>query len=138
MNRFLDVSPLEKAIVQLEDSLNYYHSDLSKSNRNLSAQFRSAAIQAFEYTYELSWKMLKRYLEMISPNPEEIDGYSFSDLIRAGNEKGLLLSDLEKWLLFRTVRSITSHTYDEAKAEEVFKVIPVFLKDAHYLVEKLQ
>jgi hypothetical protein len=33
----------------------------------------AAAIQAFEFTYELSWKMLKRYLERTVPNPDGID-----------------------------------------------------------------
>ena len=34
---------------------------------------RDATIQRFEYTYEISHKMLKRHLETISANPAEID-----------------------------------------------------------------
>ncbi len=53
--------------------------------------------------------MLKRFLEMSEPNPHEIDTLSFTDLIRIGSEKGLLLSDLRTWKVFRHERSITSH-----------------------------
>ena len=87
----IDISPLEKAIAQLQESLNYADSDLAKYDARLARQFRSAAIQAFEYTYELSHKMLKRYLEATEPTPESIDAMSFQELIRTGAEKGLLL-----------------------------------------------
>lgn len=133
----LDISPFKKAIAQLELSLSYYHSDLAKTSQELALQFRAAAIQAFEYTYELSWKMLKRYLEMSGQNPAEFDAMSFPDLIRTGCEKGLMLNDLKTWLQYRKARSLTSHTYDHEKAAEVFAVIPGFLKDANYLYNNL-
>ena len=34
---------------------------------------RASAIQAFEFTYELSVRMIKRYLEQVSANPAEVD-----------------------------------------------------------------
>jgi hypothetical protein len=39
----------------------------------LREQMRNSVIQCFEFTYELSWKMLKRYLEETEANPSEID-----------------------------------------------------------------
>ncbi len=47
------------------------------------------AILRFEYTYELSHKMLKRYFEMTEPNAEMIDQMLFPDLIRTASERGL-------------------------------------------------
>ncbi len=134
----LDISPLEKAIVQLDDSLTFCSSNDAKTNERLAVQFRSAAIQAFEFTYELCWKMIKRYLELTVATPSEVDEYSFNTLIRTANEQGLLLTDLEKWGQYRKMRSTTSHTYDGGKAQEVFEIIPAFLKDAQYLAEKLR
>ncbi len=134
----LDLSSFKKAIHQLEKSLIFCNSDLAKHDREMFLQFRLAAIQALEFTYELSWRMLKRYLEMTEPNPSEIDGLSFSNLIRLSNEKGLLLSDLKKWVVYQSNRNITSHTYDDDKAEQVFLHLPEFLKEAQYLHDQLR
>lgn len=134
----LDFSPLAGAIAQLEKSYAYYHSDLAASDQELAWQFRAASIQAFEYTYELAWKMLKRYLENSLPNPAEVDEMSFPELIRTGSEQGLLLSAWPTWRDFRKARGTTSHTYDEQKAEAVFAIIPAFLADARFLLRRLQ
>jgi hypothetical protein len=61
----IDISSLENAIEQLKESLEYAGSSLAKNNRGLAKQFRSSSIQAFEFTYELAHKTLKRYLEDI-------------------------------------------------------------------------
>jgi len=50
-------------------------------------------IQRFEFTYEISHKMLCRYLEASSANPAEFDKADFQYLIRTANERGLLLGD---------------------------------------------
>jgi len=72
--------------------------------------------------------MLKRYLERTSPNPELIDAMSFADLIRTGNEQSLLLSDWNKWKVFREMRSKSSYTYDEGIGHEVIWSSQTLLK----------
>ncbi|MFN9322292.1 MAG: HI0074 family nucleotidyltransferase substrate-binding subunit [Holosporales bacterium] len=134
----IDISPLEKAIAQLQESLNYADSDLAKYDARLARQFRSAAIQGFEYTYELSHKMLKRYLEATEPTPESIDAMSFQELIRTGAEKGLLLHSWDVWHFYRQCRSITSHTYDEEKADDVFSRLKDFLEEAAFLCAQIK
>ena len=133
----LDTTSLANAIAQLKDSLEYCNKDEVKANKRLEILLRAAAIQAFEYTYELSWKMLKRYLDMSLPDPHETESISFNHLIRTGCEQGLLLSDVAQWKQFRHNRSITSHTYDQEKAIEVFAQIPAFLEEAQYLLQQL-
>lgn len=128
----LDLSSLVKALGSLDEALCEYQ----KQSRNLF--IRDATIQRFEYSYELSHKMLKRYLEMTESNAEEIDQMSFSNLIRTGAERGLLLNSWEAWSIYRNARNLTSHTYNENKAIEVCKTIPGFLKDAQYLLKQLQ
>lgn len=63
---------------------------------------------------------------------------SFQDLIRSGNEQGLLLGDWPAWRRYRDMRSKTSHTYDEEIALEVLAGIPAFLEEARYLRNKLK
>ncbi len=137
-NAKLNLSALQKAYLQLQQSLVYYHSDVVQQDPGLKLQIRAASIQAFEFTYELSWKMLKRYLMLTEPNPNEIEEMSFPDLIRTSCERGLLQSDLSLWKGFRQDRSITSHTYDDTKAQAVFEHIPSFLKEVGGLIDSLQ
>lgn len=134
----LDLSPLENAIFQLKKSLTFYDSAMAKKETELAEQFRSASIQAFEYTYELSWKMLKRYLELSGPAPETLDQLSFANLIRSGSEKNILRSDWRKWTDYRDARGTTSHTYNSTKAALVFSIIPDFLLEAEHLLGSLR
>jgi nucleotidyltransferase substrate binding protein (TIGR01987 family) len=128
----LTIEPFEKAIASLEVALERHGQDIADD------LIRDACIQRFEYTYELAHKMLKRFLEATSANPDEYDGMTFQDLIRSGNERGLLRSDWSLWKEYRRARGVTSHTYDEGKAREVFAVIPDFLVEARFLRDRLR
>ena len=125
-------APFEQAIQRLEEGLARYLADTS------DIQIRDGLVQRFEFTYELGHKILKRYLEYASANPEQFDEMTFQDLIRTGNEQGLLLGDWPDWRGFREIRGKTSHTYDEDVALEVVKVIPRFIKDVAYLRDRLR
>lgn len=128
----LDLSPLERAIERLIEGLARYRQDVGDT------QIRDGLIQRFEFTYEISHKMLKRYLEFASPTPEQYDDMSFADLIRSGNEQGLLLGAWPDWKRYRDMRSKTSHTYDEDVALEVVAGIPSFLAEACHLRDRLK
>ena len=128
----LDISSLEKAVASLNEAVTAYHQQQSNNF------IRDAAIQRFEYTYELSHKMLKRYLEMTEPSSEVIDQMPFPDLIRTASERGLLASGWNIWKDYRHARNTTSHTYNETKAKEVYLVIPKFLNEANHLLAELK
>lgn len=133
----IDFSSLASAIRQLEKSIMYARSDMAQKDDELFEQLRNSVIQCFEFTYELSWKMLKRYLEETAANPEEIDLGTFQNLIRIGNEKGLLRSDWLLWKIYRQARTNSSHTYDSDKAEAVYEIAPDFLEEARHLYQQL-
>lgn len=133
----LDFSSLQNAISRLEKSLNYANSPAAKKDTELFEQLRNSVIQCFEFTYELSHKMLKRFLEETTASPEEVDFNTFQNLIRTGNEKGLLRSDWLRWRVYRQARTDSSHTYDEGKAASVYAVAPDFLEEAQYLYAQL-
>lgn len=128
----LDLGALVNAVARLDEGLVRHRLQAH------DAQLRDGLIQRFEFTYEISHKMLKRYLEMAAPTPEQYDGMSFQDLIRSGNEQGLLRSDWPRWRAFREMRSRTSHTYDETVALEVVAGIPDFLLEARHLLDTLE
>ena len=134
----LDLTPLDKAIAQLEGALKYHGSDLASSDSALKLQLRAAAIQAFEFTYELSFKMIKRHLEQASENPAQFDEMIFNDILREAFRRGLVQSELSVWKEYRKHRGTTSHTYDEDKARMVFESVLDFLLEARYLLDQLQ
>ena len=133
----LNLTSLSNAILQIEEALAYAQSDLAKDDPRLARHFRAAAIQAFEFTYELSIKMLKRYLETLEANPAAVDEMTFNELIRSGYEAGLLRAELSDWKNFRRDRGTTSHAYDEDKARAVFATIPAFLAEAKFLLAEI-
>lgn len=75
-----------------------------------------AVIQRFEFTYELTWKLLKLVLsyrgivEVRSPRETFKESFA-SGIITEGNI----------WIEMLEDRNITSHTYDEEEAEKVYE-----------------
>ena len=86
----LDLSSYEKVIMQLEGALTTYNSNTVQNNPDLLIHVRAGAIQAFEFVYELSWKLIKRSLEISEPTSEAIYQMSFLTLMRTASEKGLI------------------------------------------------
>jgi len=77
-----------------------------------------AAIQRFEFTFELAWKLLKAFLEYegiaVVNSPRRAFKESFgADLIHNG----------DVWIEMIDDRNLTAHTYDEPKAIEIYKKI---------------
>lgn len=127
----LELSSFDKVMLLLDEGIQRYQKDITDT------QIRDGLIQRFEFTYELSHKMLKRFLESTSASPANIDEMAFQDLIRTGNEQGLLLSDWARWKKYREMRSRTNHTYDESVALLVVAEIPAFLQEARFLNAQL-
>ena len=134
----LDLSPLKNAVAQLEEGLVLYDSDIVRQHPEIRNQMRAGAIQAFEFTYELSIRMIQRYLEQVSANPAEVDRLEFRSLIRRASEQGLLQSALDAWMEHRRNRGLTSHVYNEAMAERVFQAAGDFLDEVRHLLRELQ
>lgn len=103
----------------------------------LDEELRDACIQRFEFTFELAWKTLKRRLELDLPNAQELETMSYRELIRVGAERGVI-DDVAAWFIYREKRNLTSHTYNAAKAAEVFAVLPAFARNARALLNRLK
>ncbi|WP_271272278.1 HI0074 family nucleotidyltransferase substrate-binding subunit [Aliamphritea hakodatensis] len=135
----LDLTALELALDSLQAAVGdardeAFISGLSESQKRL---IRAGVIQNFEFTYELTFKMLKRQLEQDAASPAEVDQYSFRDLLRTAAVRGLI-ENVEDWFEYRRYRNITSHTYDPQKAEQVFNAALAFAGDAAKVLQRLQ
>lgn len=123
----IDLSSLHKALAQLEEALLFWRAQVPDAP--LAKHLRSAVIQSFEFSYELSVRMLRRVLIERSAASDLIIDLSFNNLLRKAADAGLLADPLE-WRKWRELRNATSHTYDEEKAKEVAAGAELFLKDA--------
>lgn len=88
------------------------------AQRELSKLEAQGLIQAFEYTHELAWNTLKDFLE--SRGAQKM--YGSKDVSREALKAGLIENG-EAWMAMINSRNRTSHTYDEATAEEIVAAI---------------
>lgn len=93
--------------------------------------YRDALIKRFEFTFELSWKCLKEYLEFngvpVRDTPRDIIKTSF---------QRYLINDEQVWLDMIDARNKTAHIYKEEQAIAVAEDISVkFVKALSALKE---
>ena len=128
----LITEPLEKALSTLKESWVEYQKDMTNTF------IRDSVIQRFEYTFELSHKILRRFLAETESSRAEISEMFFNDIIRLGCKRGLLLNDLETWNKYRKSRNLTSHNYDEYNADNIAVIIPIFIEEIDYELTKIK
>jgi nucleotidyltransferase substrate binding protein (TIGR01987 family) len=94
----------EKALNQLEKAL----------KQPKSEYIRDAVIQRFEFTYELAWKTIKAYLSTL-----DLTVLSPKEALKVAYQQGLI-TDAAAWSELHVKRNLTSHTYDEVLADEIY------------------
>ncbi|MDP3956168.1 MAG: HI0074 family nucleotidyltransferase substrate-binding subunit [bacterium] len=80
---------------------------------------RDSAIQRFEFTTDLAWKLMHAELNEI----HKITCTSPGTCLRAAFKQGIIADDIF-WLDMIEKRNLTSHTYIEALAERVYSILP--------------
>ena len=131
----LQLGSLAKSIDILERSVKTANT-LNTSDEDLQETVRAGVIQHFKVAYELSWKMIKRWLEE-NIVAASIDGVTQRNLFRLGAENRLI-ADSELWLDYHKARNSISHTYNEDAALNVFAEAAEFVHDAKYLLKMLE
>jgi len=129
----LDITPLIQAVKAYRNVVTYVSGVESKHDEELEfyqlEAAKSALIQHFEFSYELCWKFMKRYLA--------VEFLTRKDVFRASISKHLI-TDFDLWVKFHNARNSTSHTYSEVKAEEVFEVAKLFFCEFTEFVKSLE
>ncbi|OGS03658.1 MAG: nucleotidyltransferase [Elusimicrobia bacterium RIFOXYB12_FULL_50_12] len=133
----LDLSSLKKAVNSLNIAIKVVSSVNKKTiPKNQKDVLRAGVIQNFEFTYELCWKFMKRWLET-NGEGASVDGATRKEIFRIAAEKQLI-GDVAKWFEYTQARNETAHTYDNNTANEVFRKAKAFLKDAKKLLKELE
>lgn len=81
---------------------------------NLNELEEQGLIQAFEFTFELSWNTIKDYFESLG----ETDIQGSRDAFRLAFKRGLIV-DGETWMNMIKSRTQTTHTYNEDTAKKI-------------------
>jgi len=97
---------------------------------------RDSVVQRFEYTIDLFWKYIKKYLEQAHVGGD----IKFpSEIMREAYSTGLFSEeDAETILLMIKSRNNTSHLYIEEVAEQLVGAIPSYYKTLSGLIEKIK
>ena len=124
-----NLEPLEKAVQQLEKGPEQFavvpEDELA----------RDGVIQRFEYTIDLCWKFLQRYLKDIA----QVDDATIrtKDLFREA-ARVRLIPDATTWIAHYEARNETSHTYNAEVASRVIARARMSAGDARHLLEALR
>lgn len=134
----LELDSLRNSIKSLADLLAVSENDarmgqLSEVERK---GIRSGVIQNFEVTYELSWKLMARWLNTYV-GAGIADGVTRRQLFRLAAENRLIL-DVDLWVQYHEARNATSHIYNEEKALLVYRATREFAHDVQLLLEALE
>lgn len=105
-------------------------------DRDLFVALRDGAIQSFEFCYTMSIRAVER-VTAARGDAVAFEAADFRTRLRMAWEFGLV-SSVAEWADFREMRNKTSHTYNEAKATEVFANIPRFIIAARQLLTTLE
>lgn len=124
------MTKLEATIKQFENALTRFKEVMSVPKTDI---VRDSAIQRFEFTLDLSWKMIKAFLEekkgVICASPKDC----FREAYRQG-----IIKYSEEWIKFVDMRNETVHTYQEEVAEKIFSQLPNALKHFEDLLVNLK
>ena len=113
---------------------NTLKSDVELANRkDLSDIEKRGLIQAFEYTYELAWNVIKDFYYYKGV----VDIQGSRDAFKMAYNKGLISSDT----LIKTIRSrqLTVHTYNEEIVQNIYEnIINEYFFAFKELLERLE
>lgn len=99
---------------------------------NGSEKDRAAIIYAYEYTFELWWKTLQKYLQ----NCETITEFGPGSTIRNAFQYGLIDEGQDYMDLLRD-RNLIAHTYKESVATEIYeRIVKIHIKTLEKFIKE--
>ena len=120
----LSLSPLRRALASLREGLGHEYTEMH----------RDACIQRFEFSYELTWKTLRRFLSEFAGAEERL---TIPSIYRRAAREELLPSPVSSWMDYHRARNESSHVYDEGAARRVYESAALFLADAERLTDAM-
>ena len=121
----MSLNKANELYLDYQNSLNRLAESLSE-DLSISSTILDGTIQRFEFTFELAWKLMKEVLEdrgVPVNSPKMAIKYAF---------KEQLFENGQGWIDMLDDRNLTSHTYKQDLANEIYERI----KTKHYALLK--
>ena len=100
--------------------------------------YHAAVVKGFEFTYELAFGAIRRYIADDVLSPGRVGQMRIPDILRVAARNGLITS-VDDWFEFRQRRNATSHEYyDEEAVERIVDVAPALHSAVAELLEALR
>ena len=127
----LDIESLRIAKISLEKVLQVYNE--GNVDEEMCNIFADSCIKRFEYTFETAWKVMKKYFKLqYSKTEEEL---TMNNIFRYMESYGFTTSWL-KWKDYYSQRNNTAHEYNFEKARRLINIVPDFLEEVNFLLQK--
>ena len=124
---------LQKALNRLLQTIDGAEKFKQEGDEEIWRVWRDSMIQRFEFSIELFWKYLKKYLEK-----EKIKSLSPKSVIRDYCSSGFLdTQDAETFLTMLDDRNDVSHMYKEELADRLSVKIPTYYELMKKYADKL-
>jgi nucleotidyltransferase substrate binding protein (TIGR01987 family) len=114
-----DIGQFKSAVSKLEQALAQPKNEF----------IRDSVIQRFEFSVELAWKTSKKIMGSTSTAPKT--------LVRE-MAQNKFINEVELWLKAVDMRNLSSHTYQEELAEEVYEFAKLFLPQLKQLLGTME
>ncbi len=134
----LDLSSLQNALASFERALKFSQKiiDDKSFSEDEKEVIKAGVIQNFEFSYELCWKFMNRWLEQ-NYSESFTTGITRKQLFRYATEN-LLIEDYDAWMFFHELRNKTSNTYDREVAEEIFEAAGNFFHHSRLFYKAIE
>lgn len=131
----LDLTSLRNILAQLSSSIQITQNH-SSADRQLFVTLRFGVIHYFKMSFEICYKHMIRWLKM-NKSISETEIITAKEVFRLSAQEKLIDNPVE-WFRFQEARNINSHTYDEEKADKVYKIAVEFLPSAKQFLSNVE
>lgn len=128
------LAKLEQAVQHINE--NYAIDEEGRIDKDdfLDDIIKEGLIQRFEYTHELAWKVVKDFLREAGNNQI----FGSKDATREAFSEGLITNG-DVWMDMIQSRNRTSHTYNEATADDIFlKIVKEYTAEFSQFRKKME
>ncbi len=112
------------------------YNDFVKNENSIFAEYiADSCVKRFEYTLETSWKLAKKiFIQKFGKSEQEL---SMNNVFRLMQGYGYC-KNWENWREYYQKRNEVAHEYNLFKARTLIDVVPNFIKDVEFFLNKLK
>ena len=112
-----------------------YEDYLANQDSPLLEYIADSCVKRFEYTLETAWKLAKKiFIQKYGKSEEEL---TMNNIFRFMQGYGYA-ENWENWRDYYQTRNNTAHEYSLDKSRKLLEIIPQFIKDTEFLIDKLK